>query len=163
MVKSYISGKIYLSNSKIHNIGMFAKEKICKGDIVFIKGGHILEKHEIYTSKTINSYLPIDDNFFIAARTKQEEELVKLFINHSCDPNCGLRGEITFIAIDDIQKNEELTCDYAFIDNEDYTFECTCGSKMCRGTVTGYDWKRKDIQQKYLNFFASYLKEKCIR
>ena len=76
--------------------------------------------------------------------------------NHSCNPNCGLRGEITFVAIRDIAADEELTIDYAFVDNEDYSFTCTCGEKCCRSVVTGRDWKRKEIQEKYLPYFAAY-------
>ena len=60
----------------------------------------------------------------------------------------------------DINKDEELTTDYAFIDNEDYKFECTCSSKNCRKIVTGYDWKIKELQDKYYDYFAQYLKEK---
>ncbi len=60
----------------------------------------------------------------------------------------------------DIEKNEELTVDYAFIDNEDYSFKCTCGSKKCRGIETGYDWKKKELQERYYEYFAQYLKEK---
>ena len=60
----------------------------------------------------------------------------------------------------DINKDEELTTDYAFIDNEDYEFICTCGAENCRKRITGYDWKRKDLQEKYYDYFAQYLKDK---
>jgi hypothetical protein len=60
----------------------------------------------------------------------------------------------------DIKKGEELTVDYAFIDNEDYSFECTCGSLNCRKQITGRDWKIKELQDKYYDYFATYLKEK---
>ena len=85
---------------------------------------------------------------------------MKLHNNHSCDPNCGMHGEITFVAIRDIEAGEELTVDYAFIDNEDYSFECHCGSENCRHTVTGFDWKIKELQDKYYPYFAQYLKDK---
>lgn len=139
---------------------MFATDKIRKGEIVFIKGGHILRREQFFSSDKINSYLPIDDNFYLAALSEDEEPNVKLYNNHSCDPNCGLRGEITFVAIRDIEKDEELTCDYAFIDNEDYEFECNCGSLGCRHRITGRDWKRPELQEKYRKYFAAYLKEK---
>ena len=71
-----------------------------------------------------------------------------------------MHGEITFVAMRDIEKDEELTVDYAFIDNEDYAFKCTCGSPDCRGTITGYDWKIKELQEKYYDYFAQYLKDK---
>ena len=71
-----------------------------------------------------------------------------------------MHGEITFIAIRDIQPNEELTIDYAFIDNENYSFECHCGSRHCRHIITGHDWKIKKLQVKYYPYFAQYLKDK---
>ncbi|MFH1547204.1 MAG: SET domain-containing protein-lysine N-methyltransferase, partial [bacterium] len=94
------------------------------------------------------------------AKNKDEEEQIKLYINHSCEPNCGIRGDIVFTAIRDIKEGDEITIDYAFIDNEDYSFKCTCGSENCRKTVTGRDWKIKELQEKYGNYFATYLKRK---
>lgn len=63
-------------------------------------------------------------------------------------------------AKEDIKKDEELTVDYAFTDNEDYSFKCTCGSKNYRETITGFDWKIKELQDKYYDYFAQYLKDK---
>ncbi len=159
-MKSVLNPKIEIRVSGIDKKGMFAKELIHKGEIVYIKGGHILSKKELYSSGVINSYLPISDDTYIGALTAEEEEMVKLYNNHSCDPNCGMHGEITFVAIRDIQKGEELTIDYAFVDNEDYSFECHCGSKKCRHRITGYDWKIKRLQEEYYSYFAQYLKDK---
>jgi len=92
---------------------MFASQSIRSGEIVCIKGGHILRRSEIYSSGSINSYLPLDDEFYLGAINEDEEPLVKLVINHSCSPNCGMRGEITIVAMRDIQVDEELTIDYA--------------------------------------------------
>lgn len=160
MIKSIMSDKVEIRDNGLNGKGVFAKEFIKKGEIVFIKGGHILTREEIFSTSVINSYFPISDEYFLGAINEEEENDIKLFENHSCNPNCGLRGEITFVAMRDIDKNEELTTDYAFIDNEDYKFECTCGSKNCRKVVTGYDWKIKELQDKYYDYFAQYLKEK---
>jgi len=159
-MKSVISNKVEIRKSGIDSFGMFAKELIKKGEIVYIKGGHILTRSEVYTSSVINSYLPISDDFFIGAISELEENDVKLYNNHSCDPNCGMHGEITFVAIRDIVAGEELTIDYAFVDNEDYSFECHCGSSNCRHTITGYDWKIEKLQDEYYPYFAQYLKDK---
>ena len=32
--------------------------------------------------------------------------------------------------------------------------------KNCRKIVTGYDWKIKELQDKYYDYFAQYLREK---
>lgn len=163
MVKSFVIDKIEIRESPIHGKGMFAKELIKKGEIVFIKGGHILSRKDFFSSNIINSYLPIDDGYYLAAKNPNEECMVKLFNNHSCNPNCGMRGEITFVAIRDICVGEELTCDYAFIDNEDYSFKCNCGAENCRSVITGRDWKIKRLQEEYYPYFAQYLKEKMER
>jgi len=160
VVKSVLSDKVEIKESKTHKKGMFATQRIKKGEVVFVKGGYILKREQIFSSGVINSYHPIDDLYFLGATNIEEEDRIKLYINHSCSPNCGIRGEITFVAMRDIAKNEELTIDYAFLDNEDYSFPCTCGEACCRSVVTGKDWKRKDIQDKYFDFFAAYLKEK---
>jgi len=72
----------------------------------------------------------LDDKYFLGATNIDEEESIKLYQNHSCNPNVGLRGEITFVTMKDIEKDEELTVDYAFIDNEDYSFKCTVVQKI---------------------------------
>lgn len=159
-MKSVLSEKVEVRGSSIDKRGLFAKEFIHAGEIVYIKGGHILSRDELFSSGVINSYLPISDDFFLGAVSAEEEEHIKLYNNHSCDPNCGMHGEISFVAIRDIQPGEELTVDYAFIDNEDYSFECQCGSEKCRHTVTGFDWKIKQLQDEYYPFFAQYLKDK---
>lgn len=160
MIKSRLSNKVEIRDKSLNGKGIFAKEDIKKGEIVFIKGGHILTRDEIFSSGIINSYFPISDEYFLGATNKEEEDSIKLYQNHSCNPNVGLHGEITFIAMRDIKKDEELTVDYAFIDNEDYSFKCTCGSKNCRGTITGFDWRIKELQDKYYYYFAQYLKDK---
>ena len=163
MVKSVLSEKVEIRESKMHQRGMFAIQPIRKGEVAFIKGGYILKREQIFSSGVINSYYPIDDMYFIGATNIDEEDGIKLYINHSCNPNCGIRGEISFVTMRDIEANEELTIDYAFLDNEDYSFLCTCGETCCRKTVTGHDWKRKEIQEKYFDYFAVYLKEKILR
>ncbi len=160
MIKSIMSDKVEIRDNGLNGKGIFAKYFIKKGEIVFIKGGHILTREEIFSTGVINSYFPISDEYFLGAISSDEENNIKLFENHSCNPNCGLRGEITFVAMRDINKDEELTTDYAFIDNEDYKFECTCGAENCRKVITGYDWKIKELQDKYYEYFAQYLKEK---
>lgn len=159
-MKSFVSEKIEVKKSDIDRLGMYAKEQIKKGEVVFVKGGHIVTKQEMYTSSRINSYLPLSDTLFMAAMSFEEEEGVKLYCNHSCNPNCGVHGEITFIAIRDIACGEELTIDYAFVDNEEYSFECHCGSDNCRGIVTGFDWKIGRLQKDYYPYFAQYIKDK---
>ena len=83
-----------------------------------------------------------------------------MHLNHSCDPNLGIQGQIVFVALRDIEKDEELTFDYAMTDDENYEMECNCGSRQCRGTITGKDWMRKDLQNKYDGYFSWFTQRK---
>jgi SET domain-containing protein len=59
------------------------------------------------------------------------------FINHSCLPNTFMRvcrGHVEFYALRDIQKGEELTCDY-IESHHNGTLPCRCGTVNCRGYI----------------------------
>lgn len=160
MITSILSTKTEVRDTSLNGKGTFAKEDIKKGEMVYIRGGHLLTKEEAFFYKTADGIWPITDDHFLGAKTEEEFSKQKVYVNHSCDANCGIRGEITVVAMRDIQEGEEITQDYGLLDNEGYSMKCTCGSANCRGTITGYDWKKKELQDKYYNYFASYLKEK---
>ncbi|MFL6596932.1 MAG: SET domain-containing protein-lysine N-methyltransferase, partial [Chthoniobacterales bacterium] len=104
--------------------------------------------------------IQIEDDLFIAPVSDEERELSMLYLNHSCDPNLGMRGEITFAAMRDICAGEELTHDWAMTDVDDYSIECYCGAPDCRKTLTGKDWQRRDLQKHYAGYFSAYLARK---
>jgi hypothetical protein len=92
--------------------------------------------------------------------TEEEREPSMLYLNHSCNPNVGMRGEVTFVATRNIRAGEELTHDWAMTDYDDYSVECTCGAPDCRKTLTGKDWQRLDLQKRYAGYFSAYLARK---
>ena len=157
---SYRSPKTDVRESKIHGRGLFATADIAKDETVAVKGGHIIDGRTLRESITPvlgPVEIQIDDNLFIAPLTNEERELSMLYLNHSCDPNLGMRGEITFIAIRDIRAGQELTHDWAMTDDDDYSVECNCGAPVCRKTLTGKDWQRVDLQKRYAGYFSAYL------
>src|ERR1700726_3072412 len=163
MPLSYLSSKTEVSESKIHGHGLFALATIDKDEINVVKGGHIVDRktlRENITPRLGPVEIQIDDDLFIAPVTDDERELSMLYSNHSCDANLGLRGEITFVAMRDIPAGEELTHDWALTDDDDYSIECKCGSPNCRKILTGKDWERPDLQQKYTGYFSPYLAKK---
>lgn len=160
-MKSIISNKIEIRSGSINKLGMFAKEAIDPKEIVYIKGGHILTRAEMFSSFVINSYLPISDDLVIGTQNQDEENQIKLYNNHSCTPNCAVRGDIVFVATQKIAQGEELFIDYAFVDNEPYIFRCNCSSNNCRRIVTGFDWQLKELQRKYKKeYFSNYIQSK---
>ena len=157
---SYRSPKTEVRESKIHGRGLFAIADIAKDEIVAVKGGHIVDGktlHEKITPVLGPVEIQIDDDLFIAPMTEEERELSMLYLNHSCDPNLGMRGEITFVAMRDICAGEELTHDWAMTDDDNYSIECNCGTPDCRKILTGEDWQRPDLQKRYAGYFSAYL------
>ncbi len=83
-----------------------------------------------------------------------------LYTNHSCDPNITIQGQINFVAMRDIITGEELTFDWATTDDDDYIMDCNCGSSHSRGTITGQDWKNRELQEKHRGWFCWFLQRK---
>jgi Proteins containing SET domain len=163
MSLSYRSAKTEVRESKIHGRGLFAIADIAKDEVVAVKGGHIVDRETL--RERIAPLLgpveiQIDDNLFIAPVTQEERELSMLYSNHSCNPNLGIRGEITFVAMRDIRAGEELTHDWATTDNDDYSVQCNCGAPNCRKILTGKDWQRPEVQERYADYFSAYLARK---
>ncbi len=159
---SYRSPKTEIRPSPIHDRGLFANAAIAKDEVVAVKGGHIIagERKDAVNEELGPVEIQIDDDLFIAPLTPDERELSMLYSNHSCDPNLGLRGEITFVAMRDVSSGEELTHDWAMTDDDTYEVECHCGSLRCRGTVSGKDWQQPDLQKIYAGYFSAYLAKK---
>lgn len=162
-VKSYRSPKTEIRKSPIKGKGLFAKRDIKKGEIVFVKGGHIVKslKEMMKLEKRLGEYsLQIDDDFYLCPKTKEEVTSTAIFINHSCEPNVGPDGQITFVALRNIKAGEELCHDYAMTTNRNYKLACNCGSRSCRKTITGKDWKLTELQQRYKNHFSQHILRK---
>jgi SET domain-containing protein len=162
---SYLSPKTEIRESKIHGRGLFAIADIAKDEIVAVKGGHIVDGktlREEITPVLGPMEIQIGDDLFIAPVSEEERELSMLYLNHSCDPNLGIRGEITFVAMRDIRSGEELTHDWALTDDDDYSIECNCGAADCRKNLTGKDWQRPDLQNRYAGYFSAYLARKIV-
>ena len=160
---SYFSPKTEVRESKIHGRGLFAITNIAKNEIVAVKGGHIVDRktlRETVTPLLGPVEIQIDDDLFMAPVIDEERELSMLYLNHSCDPNVGVRGEITFVAMRDIRTGEELTHDWAMTDDDDYSLQCNCGASDCRKILSGKDWQRPDLQKRYAGYFSAYLASK---
>lgn len=161
-VKSYKSPKTEVREESVAGKGLFAREDIKKGEILFVKSGHIVHKKDaLRYDKELGEYsLQITGSLFLCPTTKGEVEDTAIFINHSCNPNVGPDGQITFVALRDIKAGEELCYDYAMTTDYNYKLECKCGDRSCRGVVTGKDWQRKDLQEKYGNHFTYHILKK---
>jgi hypothetical protein len=162
MPASYRSPSTAVRRSHIHGRGLFAVRPVRAGEIVAIKGGHVLDARALARVKPriADAYIQIDDGFYLGARTRSEVSRNKIWLNHSCDPNVGIRGQATFVAMRAVNAGEELTYDWAMEENARDRTRCACGSARCRGVLTGRDWQRPELQGRYRGYFSAYLAEK---
>ena len=159
---SYRSPKTQVRESPIHGKGLFAKTAIAKGEIVAVKGGYIVDRRQwtALEERLGAAEIQISEGLFIAPVHARHREGGMLYTNHSCDPNIAIQGQIVFVAMRDIAPEEELTHDWATTDDSDYELECNCGSPRCRGIITGKDWMKPELQQKYRGWFCWFIQRK---
>jgi hypothetical protein len=159
---TYRSPKTEVKASPIEGRGLFARTAIAADEIVAVKGGYVLTAAEWRALEpTLGpADIQIAEDLFIAPVTAAEREGSMLFTNHSCEPNIALQGQIVFVAMRDIAAGEELTHDWATTDDADYTMTCRCRTPRCRGTITGKDWMRLDLQATYRGWFSWHVQRK---
>jgi SET domain-containing protein len=162
---SYLSPKAEVRPSAIHGRGLFAREAIAKGEIVCVKGGHIFDRRRLAERQPDlgPAEVQITEDLFIGPVRAEDREGGMIFSNHSCEPNIGVRGQIVFVAMRDVEVGEELTHDWAMTDDDSYEMTCRCGAAACRGVVTGQDWRRPELQQRYGDYMSWYLLRKIRR
>ena len=146
--------------SAIHGMGMFASQPILEGAIVVRIGGTVMTEGEFQAYiATVSRYN--------AVQIGEETHLVDVStgvggMNHSCDANLWMRDEVTVVARRDIAAGEELTQDYAlYTASPTWTLKpCRCGTPVCRHVITGNDWQRSDVQERYWGHFSPFLNER---
>jgi SET domain-containing protein len=159
---SYRSTMTEIRMSHTEGRGLFAKHPIRKGEIVSVRGGHIIARQMEEQIEKPDGYwgYPIADEFVLAPLNTQEVASVMMFLNHSCEPNVGILGQIIFVAMRDIERDEELTIDYAMFGADKKPMQCNCRSSSCRGLITDSDWMIERLQEKYRGYFSSYIQLK---
>ena len=161
-MKTYRSPSIVVRSDTLSGRGVVALEKIHRDEIVAIKAGHIVRADELARiNQEVGDFaLQIDETFYLSPRSLAEVDDMTVFINHSCDPNVGFRGQVVYVALRDIEIGEELCHDYAMERSDDYALDCHCGSPLCRQTISGNDWKLPELQARYGHYFSIYLWKK---
>lgn len=159
---TYFAPTVEKRDSDIHGRGLFARDAIARNEVVVVKGGYVLtraQRDEI-ARELGPAEIQITEDLHIGPTTAAQRECGMMHLNHSCEPNLGLQGQIVFVAMRDIARGEELTIDYAMTDDEPYEMECRCAAKSCRGVITGYDWKNPSLQRKYDGYFSWFIQRR---
>jgi hypothetical protein len=138
---------------------LVVREPVEPGEMVVVWGGEVVHASQLGTLSPAQRLLTIqveEDLYLVSAHDGPAD-----WVNHSCDPNCGLRGQIALVALRRLEPGEEVCFDYAMSDGSPYDqFDCGCGAACCRGRITGEDWKSPQLWKRYRGHFSPYLQRR---
>jgi len=158
---AYLSAKLAVrAHPKKGGLGVFACQPVKAGELLAVWSGELCdwdELHRLPLERRQHS-LQVEENLYLVTTILNE---AADYVNHSCNPNAGLDGQIVIRAMRNIAVGEEVCYDYAMSDGSPYDeFACACGTPNCRRQITGNDWRCADLQRKYASWFSSYLQRR---
>ena len=141
--------RVKKSNIDRNGKGLYATQDIKEGTRIIDYVGKIITKKQTEESERFDNSKPIylfnlNNRYDLDGDVKSN---IARLINHSCSNNCDYEGKglkLWVVAIRNIKKDEELTCDYGFSYDSDYKqFPCKCSSKNCVGFIVreGSRWR----------------------
>ena len=75
-----------------------------------------------------------------------------VFVNHSCDPNAGIRNDENMVALRDIAAGEEVRFDYSTtMEEQSFTMQCLCGLPQCRHVIKDFSTLPQHLKERYLD------------
>jgi hypothetical protein len=155
---AYLTDKCEVQNRDVTGgKAVFAREVIEPGELIGVWSGRIVSAEELeeLPADIRRHTVQVEEGLYLASLSPDE---APDFINHSCEPNAGLDGQVAIVALHRILPGEEVTIDYAMCDGSPYDeFDCDCGSSLCRGRVTGDDWRSPALWERYVGHFSPYL------
>ena len=143
--------------------GVFAIAPILAGEVLVVWGGDVMTAENFFELPAYlqQHSLQVEEDLYLVPDAVDEDAD---FVNHSCEPNAVLSGQITLVAQRDIKPGEEVCFDYAMSDGGPYDeFVCACGTPSCRGKITGNDWQRPELWKRYAGHFSPYLQRRIER
>ncbi len=147
--------KVYISKSKFSGKGLFAKKDIKRNKVIFTVKGKIIKGTYGKEYWIGSRWLSIGNRLWV----NPYKNSLWWFINHSCNPNSGLKGKKEVVAMRNIKKDEEITIDYSITEDDPYwKMKCRCGNKNCRKIIRSIRFLPKKLFKKYYNYTPKFLK-----
>jgi hypothetical protein len=135
---------------------LIANSDIAKDELIVEFDGDVLEveKASLLPQANVNHAIQFEEHKW------RDSNGVARNINHSCEPNCGMKGLFTLVAMRDIKKGEELLWDYDMSEDSDWRMECECGTPSCRKVIGSFAQLPDEVRQKYKGYISDWLVKK---
>ncbi|MBX3022457.1 MAG: SET domain-containing protein-lysine N-methyltransferase [Bdellovibrionales bacterium] len=147
------SAKVRIRRTKKFGRGVFAVKPIKKGEIIAAFDGEIYDDDfEPWTDDLLNHAIQIGPKLW------RDSKGLARYVNHSCEPNCGIKSKVKIVAMRPIAKGEQVTWDYEMTEKNDWwKMRCRCGSTSCRKIIGNYKNMPRAIRKKYAGYISEWL------
>lgn len=154
----WVDSRVVVRGSKIEGFGLFAAEVLPAGALVIVWGGRLVTEDERQSGTFRERSLGVlEPGLYIGARLDEPDQPDE-FMNHACDPTLWMKDGISFVTRRPVAAGEELTADYALFEfDAGWQMPCLCGLPCCRGIISGADWQRPELQERYAGFFSPFV------
>lgn len=147
------SQKVVIRETQNRGRGVFSIKPIKKDEIIASFDGPVYDADSVWDERNLNHAIQFGENQW------RDSLGIARVVNHSCEPNCGIKNKFDLVAMRDISINEELTWDYEMTENNHYGWQmqCQCGSAICRKSIGRYDNLPQAIREKYAGYISEWL------
>ncbi len=132
--------------------GLFVKKNFKSKQKIFEIKGKLVHESKLMDldKKTRYNTFRFDGKFYLTPKGEFGD-----YLNHSCNPNCGIKKEgkkLFAIAIKNIKSGEEIVMDYSTIiaDDDYWLMRCKCGYKKCRRKIGKFSKLSKNKKENYI-------------
>lgn len=142
---------------------VLARSPIRKGEIVAEFDGIVLPRREfseLHATDPVRFEEIRDHAIQIAEDVWRDSDGIARYLNHSCEPNCGISGVNVLVAMRDINTGEEMTWDYEMtedISGELWRMKCECGRPSCRQEIGCFGDNKELLAKKYRGYISAWL------
>jgi uncharacterized protein len=146
------SAKVTVKRTK-YGRGVFATGTIRRGEIVAEFDGPIFDDDFDGWNEDLRNHA-----IQIGKALWRDSNGVARLINHSCEPNCGIKKLTKIVAMRTIHPGEEITWDYEMTEKSDWwRMRCRCGAPTCRKRIGNYKNLPKEKRRKYEGYISEWL------
>jgi len=127
-------------------LGVFASRDLRQGEIILSFGGPLIDFAETKRRGRWECMpLQIGPNRYL------DTQPPGIFVNHSCNPNAGIRDDRELVALREIKAGREVRFDYSTtMAEQSFTMRCCCGEPACRQIVADFSTLPRHAQVNYL-------------
>jgi len=127
-------------------LGVFASRDLMPGEIILAIEGPIIDFAETKRRGPRECMaIQIGPDRYI------DTQPPGVLVNHSCEPNAGIRENRYLTALRKIRRGQEIRYDYSTtMEEHSFTMQCLCGAPSCREWVRDFSTLPRPLRERYL-------------